>query len=228
MVDVRARRGPPIPSDFSSFAGTPLVVDITNGYAYIMNADHSMQCINTRFNFYAGSGDPNPSLGNDGDFYLNTGGWWFEKETDSWVQIGSMKGQTGSAGPQGIQGIPGNTGSTGSAGADGTNGSPGTPGTVVSVSQTSGATASVTTTSGQQIYVLAVGDWTPGLIAQSINLNYDGVSKDSKNVLIGLLSGKLTFSMVFVMTPGAQTKNVTVTTSGGTLADVQIIVMKLN
>ncbi len=65
----------------------------------------------------SGQGEPNNSLGKDGDSYINTLTFdYYFKNDGAWTKIGNIKGSDGSDGEKGEQGIQGE------AGKDGTNG----------------------------------------------------------------------------------------------------------
>lgn len=82
---------------------------------------------------------------------------------------------------------------------------------------TAGTTRAVTTTSATQTIVIqAKIPLTLSLLPATLSLLYDGVAVDTAPV--GLLSGSSCTTLLAVVSPGAaQTKNVTVTTSTGTL-----------
>jgi hypothetical protein len=51
--------------------------------------------------------NPGESLGNEGDYYLNTSsGDVFEKTTEGWVNVGNIKGPKGDKGDTGEPGFP--------------------------------------------------------------------------------------------------------------------------
>ena len=67
----------------------------------------------------SGSGAPGSSLGNDGDYYLDTDtGDVYNKATGTWTVITNINGEQGEQGPQGPQGPQGEQGPPGT---DGTN-----------------------------------------------------------------------------------------------------------
>jgi hypothetical protein len=101
------------------------------------------------------------------------------------------------------------------------------PGAALSASSTSGVTASLTTTAAQVVLVIAKGTLVPGLTARTVSLNYDGVAKDTASIGLLALNLETSFTLVWVGTPGAQTKNLTVTTTGGTLNNVVISTIKI-
>jgi hypothetical protein len=61
----------------------------------------------TASQWYSGSENPDESLGNEGDYYLNTSsGDVFEKTTEGWVNVGNIKGPKGDKGDTGEPGFP--------------------------------------------------------------------------------------------------------------------------
>ena len=79
----------------------------------------------------SGATDPAPSLGVDGNFYINTttNVLWGPKAAGAWPMAGvSMVGPQGTQGTQGVQGTKGDTGLTGAAGATGPQGTQGLQG----------------------------------------------------------------------------------------------------
>lgn len=67
--------------------------------------------------FHFGEGNPDPTLGQSGDVYLNTSnGDFYQNQNGTWNVIGNLKG------PQGEQGTQGEQGPQGPAGADGKDG----------------------------------------------------------------------------------------------------------
>lgn len=98
--------------------------------------------------WYSGTGSPPNSLGNNGDFYLDTStGNVYEKESGSYVLIANFEG------PPGPQGLPGTNGTNGLPGINGVgfpgrrgeDGESGRPGAII---QTGGGSAS------QPIYLI--------------------------------------------------------------------------
>lgn len=70
--------------------------------------------------WYSGSGTPANTIGNNGDYYLNTANCdIYKKISDVWIYQLNIKGATGSTGPTGATGDSGATGATGSTGANG-------------------------------------------------------------------------------------------------------------
>ena len=91
---------------------------------------------------------------------------------------------------------------------------------------TTAATASLATTATQRVIVWAKGDITTTAIV-TLTLAYNGVTKDQ--VGVGYTSSiRFPFSLIYTEVPGAATNNITVTTTGGTLANVKIMVLKLD
>jgi hypothetical protein len=78
----------------------------------------------------SGSGVPSDSLGNDGDYYINTvNDDLYTKVSGTWGSpIANIKGATGPQGEQGIQGIQGVQGDPGPQGIQGIQGVQGNPG----------------------------------------------------------------------------------------------------
>lgn len=97
----------------------------------------------------------------------------------------------------------------------------------VSMSEATGATLSLTTTATQTVKVDVTMEFAPGLLAQTVALNYDGVSKHSQSIsLLSALALKTSVTLQCIISPGAQTKNLTVTTSGGTVTNVKWTIVK--
>jgi hypothetical protein len=70
--------------------------------------------------FRQGSGAPAAALGNNGDFYIDSGnGNLYEKTAGAWALVSNLRG------PQGVQGIQGIQGVAGANGADGADAEPG-------------------------------------------------------------------------------------------------------
>lgn len=97
----------------------------------------------------------------------------------------------------------------------------------VTIETTTGTTHSLTTTAGQKVVVWAKGYDSHGVGSGTVNLKYNGATKDS--VVNGNTSGStqnVPFALMYTETPGAATQNITV--DGGTsLNSVVIIVMKI-
>lgn len=98
---------------------------------------------------------------------------------------------------------------------------------------TTGTTHSLTTNGTQRVIVWAKGnlETADGAAAgYDIKLNYNGVQKDI--VQSGVDSdgniANAAFSLMYTETPSAGTQNITVTTSGGLLENVVILVQKFN
>ena len=61
----------------------------------------------TASRWYSGTSDPDDSLGQVGDYYLNTSsGDVFEKGSAGWSKTGNIKGPQGEQGPPGEPGFP--------------------------------------------------------------------------------------------------------------------------
>lgn len=99
----------------------------------------------------------------------------------------------------------------------------------VSVETTTGATHSLTTTGTETVVVWAKGDLDPGSGSFTVTLAYDGVAKDTITVDDGggSFPPRHAFALMYTETPTSGTRDITVTTSGGTLANVKIIVQKI-
>lgn len=97
----------------------------------------------------------------------------------------------------------------------------------ITIESTTGETHSLTTTAGQIVVVWAKGTSEDSSSDTVVLLNYDGTEKD--RVKIGptatTSNEAYPFSLMYTETPGAGTKNITVT--GGTKSNVKIIVMKI-
>lgn len=98
------------------------------------------------------------------------------------------------------------------------------------VETTTGTTHSLTTTAGQVVIVTAKGDLLTALNGSpnyyGVSLNYNSVEKDTSNVG-GDTDGATAafpFCLQYTETPGDATQNITVTSTGGTLENVVIIV----
>jgi hypothetical protein len=98
----------------------------------------------------------------------------------------------------------------------------------MTIETTAGVTHSLTTTAGQKVIVWAKGGVTaplgsPGVI---VSLKYNNVTKDS--LTLGATDQAAdaadAFALMYTETPGADTQNITVVTSAGSLSDVVIIV----
>lgn len=99
---------------------------------------------------------------------------------------------------------------------------------IVSIEVTVGTTHSLTTVAGQKVLVFAKGDITDGTgTGRTIALQYNAVTKDSVGSNTGGSATRSPFALMYTETPGAATQNVTVSTSGGSLANVVIVVVKL-
>lgn len=98
---------------------------------------------------------------------------------------------------------------------------------VPTIETTSGTTHSLTTTAGQKVVVWAKGDVESSNSGCTITLKYNGVAKDNVYTTAYQSSARAAFSLMYTETPGAATQNITVTTDGGALANVMIIVLKI-
>ncbi len=99
-------------------------------------------------------------------------------------------------------------------------------GFVASSESTSGITHLLTTTVNQRVIVWAKGTKTGDDAEHTITLSYNGVVKDTVTVNGSLNTDKHAFVLMYTETPGAGAQNVTVETTGGTLANVVILVQK--
>lgn len=99
----------------------------------------------------------------------------------------------------------------------------------ISFESTAGATHSLTTIAGQSVMVSAKGSIT-GTDAQiTLSLKYNGVTKDSLTFRAqDATNDYSSFSLMYTETPGADTQDITVTTSAGTLGNVVIMVIKIS
>lgn len=96
-----------------------------------------------------------------------------------------------------------------------------------SIEQTVGTTHALTTTANQRVYVFAKGNITDGTGAtQTITLQYNAVTKDTVQAQGGGSATVSPFALGYHEAPGAATQNITVNTSGGSLANVVITVIK--
>lgn len=106
-------------------------------------------------------------------------------------------------------------------------------GSPVIIETTTGTTHSLTTMAGQKVIVWAKGTVvhpTAEGYSDAVSLNYNSVEKDT--VLFagdpeGASQDKGSFSLMYTETPGAGTQNITVTTTGSSITNVVIIVMKI-
>lgn len=97
----------------------------------------------------------------------------------------------------------------------------------LSMSEATGTSVSLTTTATQTVKVDLTMEFAPGLLSQSISLNYDGVAKHTQTIsLLSALSLKTSVTLQCVIAPGAQTKNLTVTSTGGTISNVKWTLVK--
>jgi hypothetical protein len=99
-------------------------------------------------------------------------------------------------------------------------------GSFLTIETTTGTTHSLTTTAGEKVIVIAKGD-VSGVITANTFLKYNGVTKDTVNTNGGGNSGaRQSFCLQYTETPGAATQNITVTTDTS-ISNVVIIVMKI-
>lgn len=96
---------------------------------------------------------------------------------------------------------------------------------LVRIATATGATLSLTTLANQRVVVIATGyQDTVGGTSPTLELKYDGVSKHS---VVNGNGNNVPFTLMYSEIPGAGTKNVTVTTSAGTVANVVITALLL-
>jgi len=93
---------------------------------------------------------------------------------------------------------------------------------------TAGTTASLTTTANQRVVVWVKGDVIPGTTAQTITVAYNSVTKAIWLTSAAAATTRFPFAIMYTEVPGAGTYNITVTTTGGTMANIKITVLKLN
>ena len=103
----------------------------------------------------------------------------------------------------------------------------GDPADLLSIEHSSGTTHSLTTDGNQRVFVVAIGNWGSSSTDTPILLNYDGTEKNRVNVRHGDFLDEDPFCVIYTEKPASATKNVTVTASSGTLANVDIFVLKL-
>lgn len=97
----------------------------------------------------------------------------------------------------------------------------------LTIETTSGTSHSLTTTASQKVMVWAKGWLSTDVTNRSITLKYNGVTKDTVTITESDASGgKIPFALMYTETPGAATQNITVETSGGTLNNVVIMLLK--
>ncbi|NTW33369.1 MAG: hypothetical protein HGB12_12230 [Bacteroidetes bacterium] len=94
-------------------------------------------------------------------------------------------------------------------------------GSVSDIVAASGASLSLTTVANEKVIVFAKGDAYNG----TVYLQYDGVTKDQVYLYHNAASYGCGFSLMYTETPGAGTKNITVT--GPACENVKIIVIKV-
>ena len=98
---------------------------------------------------------------------------------------------------------------------------------LVTVEVGTGATKSLTTVADQRVVVIAKGNLTPGTTSRNVLLNYNAVQKDIVVIKQGATADVVPFCLEYTEIPGAATHDITVTTSGGTLANIVILVFKI-
>jgi hypothetical protein len=103
----------------------------------------------------------------------------------------------------------------------------GNPAPFFSIENTIGGTHSLTTVANQRVLVIAKGSFTGSSAANVVSLQYNGVTKDSVKMRLGSSVDNMPFTLMYTEVPGAATQNVTLTTSVGSLEDLDIVVTKL-
>lgn len=91
-----------------------------------------------------------------------------------------------------------------------------------------GTTLSMTTTAGQKVIVWAKGNLNTtavGTVARTVTLKYNGTTKDTVVPYNENATVSRAFALMYTETHGAGTQNITVETSGDTLANVVIIAL---
>lgn len=95
------------------------------------------------------------------------------------------------------------------------------------IETTTGTTHSLVTVADQKVMVWAKGWIDDGTgTERTVELKYNGVTKDTTVVQGSGSSTNPAFALMYTETPGAGTQNITVTTTGGTLMNVVIMVLK--
>lgn len=90
---------------------------------------------------------------------------------------------------------------------------------LVQIVSGTGTTLSLTTIANQKVVVIATGyQNSAGGTIPTLELKYDGTTKHS----VVNERNNIPFTLMYSETPGAGTKNITVTTTAGTIANVVI------
>lgn len=98
----------------------------------------------------------------------------------------------------------------------------------VDVESTSGTTHSLTTTAGQEVWVVAKGNLADTNSTSTIELKYNGVQKDLVYAVnYDSTPAEVPFCLQYIETPGADTQDITVTTNNGIVENVVIVVQKI-
>lgn len=97
----------------------------------------------------------------------------------------------------------------------------------ITIETTTGVTHSLTTVAGEKVIV-----WVKGILTGSANptitVKYNSVTKDTLAFSgTNSTSAYYPFALQYTETPGADTQNITVATSSGSISNVVIIVMKV-
>ena len=102
----------------------------------------------------------------------------------------------------------------------------GNPGALISIESGIGATYSLTTLANQKVLVFAIIDTDFSTNATTVNLDYDGVTKDTIDFRGG--SGtRHSITLAYEEVPGAGTANITVDAGIRTPTKIRIFVVKL-
>lgn len=103
----------------------------------------------------------------------------------------------------------------------------GNPAPFFSIETTTGTTHSLTTVANQRVVVFVKGGFTGTSSLATIELKYNGVTKDSVPMQISASGDDYSFALMYSEVPGAGTQNITVTATLGTISNVKIVVQKL-
>jgi len=101
-------------------------------------------------------------------------------------------------------------------------------GRVTSITLTAAATASVTTDGTQTLIVLGYGDWTSVTTSESLEIKYNGTSKALQQCSVGSAGDRIPFCLFYSETPAAQTVNITLTATSGTVNNPHILVLHVS
>jgi hypothetical protein len=139
------------------------------------------------------------------------------------------QGPQGEPGAQGSQGVQGPSGPQGAMGPQGPEGPPGPAGagTAIIAELSAGTSHLLSTLAGQMVVVTAKGSFGNATTVQTVSLAYGGTTVDATQVRNSNSNDRNGFALIWVGTPGAATASLTVETTGGTLYDVAITVIKI-